>query len=382
VPNPEPLDDKTRRRRRRGVTVGEIVEFLEYLAPPSLSVPSEPSGLQVGSAQSVVKSVVVSPLATYRAISTAVDRKAALLITAAPLPVASLSALRWDDPIGAKIAHLAQRQISLYALSNSCAAAPGGFDDSLAERLGLAANGSLLATHAENQLKFAVFVPREAWERVRDAAADAGAGQIGRYSHCSFRTAGTGTFLPLDGANPTLGGIGILEEADEFRLEMVVPERELRGVIAAVLAVHPYEEVAYDVYPLRNPGMSFGRGRIGDLPLAVALETVLAQVNDALELPADTPARCLHRTVLPIQSLAVASGMSSGESLLWEAHRQNADAVIVGSASLDDLMIADSLSTALIEVGFAPSVTPGLQKFAQQLRDTFAADGLEVIFSG
>ncbi len=385
VPPNDPIEENPRRRRRRAVTVGEIAEFLEYLAPASLASPPLPSGLQIGSAQNTLKSIVLAPLATYHAISTAAARKSALLIVAAPLLNEPLNALIWDDPIGAKIVHLTQRQVSLYALSNSYAAAPGGFDDSLAEHLGLAVSGTLLPTNAENLLKFVVFVPKAATERVRDAAADAGAGQIGqisRYSHCSFRSTGTGTFLPLNGANPAIGNIGNLEEVTEDRLEMVVSERELRGVVAAVLDAHPYEEVAYDVYSLRNPGIYYGRGRIGELPLSVSLETVLAQVNDALELKAGSQARCLHRTGLPIRSLAVVSGMGAGDSLLWSAHRQEAGAVVVGGTSLHDLMIADSLSTAIIDVGFAASVTPGLQRLAHQLRDTFATDGLEVVFAG
>src|SRR5208282_3030950 len=123
-----------------------------------------------------------------------------------------------------------------------------------------------------------------------------------------------------------------------IRLEMLVPERELSGVIAAVIEAHPYEEVAYDLYPLRNPGVVYGRGRIGELPLKVSLDTVLAQVNDALGLHADNRARCLHRPGIPVGSLAVASGTGFGEGLLWAAHRKEAGALVVGGVSVCDLM--------------------------------------------
>src|SRR5207248_5682500 len=175
----EPAEESARRRRRRSVTVAEIVDFLEYLAPPALASPLAPYGLQVGTNLSSVKSIIVTPLPTYSAISCAAAYKANLIITAAPLLTDSLAALRWDDPIGAKVAHLVQRQISLYALANAYAAAPGGFDDSLAERLGLAASGALVPTAAEAQLKFVVFVPVGDAERVQKAAAEAGAGVIG-----------------------------------------------------------------------------------------------------------------------------------------------------------------------------------------------------------
>lgn len=373
-------DGGARRRRRRAVTIAELIEFLEYLAPPSLASPSAPYGLQVGTRLTPVKGVVVTPLPTYSAISCAAAYKANLLISATPLLTDALTALRWDDPIGAKVTHLVQRDISLYVLANSYAAAPGGFDDSLAERLGLGATRPLVPTVAETQLKFVTFVPPEYTARVRKAATEAGAGVIGAYTNCAFQASGTGTFLPREGANPLLGTVGRLEETEEIRLEMLVPERELKGVLAAVLEAHPYEEVAYDIYPLRNPGILYGRGRIGELPLAVSLDTALAQVNDALGLSEDSRARCSHRPGLPITTLAVASGTGAGENLLWTAHQQEVGALVTGSISLTDQMLADGLSTVLIDVGFAPSVAPGLQRLVAQLHNTFDSDGVQVMY--
>jgi putative NIF3 family GTP cyclohydrolase 1 type 2 len=161
---------------------------------------------------------------------------------------------------------------------------------------------------------------------------------------------------------------------------MLVSERELQGVIAAVIEAHPYEEVAYDIYPLRNPGVVYGRGRIGELPLKVSLDTVLAQVSDALGLGAETQPRCSHRSDAPIGSLAVASGTGSGESLLWSAQRQQAGALVTGGSLLSDQILADGQETVLIDVGFAPSVAPGLQRLVAQLRDTFGSDGMQVVY--
>ncbi len=373
-------EEPIRRRRRRLVSISEVIDFLEYLAPPSLESPRRPFGLQVGAAANQVKTLIVTPLPTYSAISCAAVYKSALVIAAAPLLIEPLNSLRWDDPIGSKIAHLVQRQVSLYALSNAYAAAPGGFDDCLAERLGLAPSGALAPTRAESQLKLVVFTPVTALQQVRQAAAEAGAGVHGAYQNCSFSTSGTGTFVPQPDANPTIGKAGKLEEVAEMRLEMLVPQRELQGVIAAVLEAHPYEEVAYDIYPLHNPGILYGRGRIGELPLKVSLDTVLAQVNDALELDIDNRARCSHRPGLSIGSLAVASGTGEGEQLLWAAHRQEAGAMVVGGVSLTDLALADGGPTVVIDVGFGPSVAPGMQRLVDQLRNTFDTDGVQVVY--
>lgn len=372
---PDPADDRPRRRRKRVVSVAEVSEFLEYLAPPSLSHPDDPHGLQVGAPASEVRSIVLAAMASFNALSAAAARKHSLLITAAPLLKRPLLSVRRDDPIGGALAYLLEHRINLYALPNSFKAAPGGFDDSLAERLGLAATSALLPTAYEQQYKMAVHTPLDAADKVMRAAAEAGAGRIGNYSHCSFRTRGLGTFLPLEGANPTSGEVGSLERVDEVRLEMVVPQREIQGVIAAVLDAHPYEEVAYDIYSVRNPGVLYGRGRIGELPLKVSLETVLAQVQDALEA---VSLRCSHHADFPIGTLAVASG--PGDGLVWQANRAGAGAFVTGGASPEDLMLAENSTTVLVDVGFTASVGPGLRRLRAQICDTFGADGLDVLF--
>src|SRR5207237_22330 len=131
-----------------------------------------------------------------------------------------------------------------------------------------------------------------------------------------------------------------------------------------------------DVYVVKNPGVLYGRGRIGELPLKVALDTVLAQVQDALGLEY---VRCSHRPEYPIASLAVASGVSDG--LFARAYTAGAGAFVTGGASLEDLMLAESSTAVVVEVGCAASVAPGLQRLCAQLRTTFASDGLEILYS-
>jgi hypothetical protein len=359
------------------VSASEIVDFLEYLAPPSLSAPEEPYGLQVGSPSAEIKTVVVAPMASYNALSLAASRKQVLLVTAAPLVTEPMMQIRRDNPIGAKLAYLMEHRLNLYSLANSYAAAPGGFDDSLAEALGLAATSALQPTAYEPQFKIAVFTPPAAVNAVLCAAAEAGAGRIGNYSYCSFQSEGKGTFLPREGARPAVGTVGKLERVDEARLELIVSQRELQGVIAAILDAHPYEEVAYDVYAVKNPGVYYGRGRIGELPLQVALDTVLAQVQDVLGVES---VRCAHRPEFPIASLAAASGISDG--LFWQANRAGAGALVTGGATLQDLMLADNSTTVVIDIGYAASVAPGLRRLCAQLRNTFASDGLEIVYSG
>ncbi len=100
------------------------------------------------------------------------------------------------------------------------------------------------------RLKLVWFVPREALDATRTAVFEAGAGRIGDYERCSWYTAGTGTFLAGEGADPSIGRVGREERVSELRVETVVPAERARDVVAALLAAHPYEEVAFELYPL------------------------------------------------------------------------------------------------------------------------------------
>jgi len=102
----------------------------------------------------------------------------------------------------------------------------------------------------ERRHKLVWFVPEEALEPTRDAVFAAGAGRIGDYERCSWYTAGTGTFLGGEGTEPTIGEAGREQRTPELRVETVVPGDRVEAVVAALVAAHPYEEVAYDLYPL------------------------------------------------------------------------------------------------------------------------------------
>jgi hypothetical protein len=101
-------------------------------------------------------------------------------------------------------------------------------------------------------VKLVWFVPEEALDATRDAVFGAGGGTIGDYERCSWYTAGTGTFLAREGASPAVGGVGQEERAAEYRVEVVVPEQSLAAAVEALRNAHPYEEVAFDLYPLHT----------------------------------------------------------------------------------------------------------------------------------
>ena len=145
------------------------------------------------------------------------------------------------------------------------------------------AQGILIPGEPSDACKVAVFVPPDRADAVLSAIDGAGGGRIGAYSRCSFRTAGTGTFLPAPETEPFLGRAGAEERADEIRLESVVAGSLVPAVVAAVRAAHPYEEPAIDVVPLKGGALGGGVGAVGTLappaPLADVLERIFRKVR-------------------------------------------------------------------------------------------------------
>ena len=173
--------------------------------------------------------------------------------------------------------------------------------------------------------KVTVHVPAAGADAVRAALAQAGAGAIGDYDSCSFSTPGEGRFRPLEGASPTIGEVGRPEVVDEVRVEAVLPRARRAAVVAALRAAHPYEEPAYDVVELGDPGTSAtGTGRIGtvaDTTLGAFAETVAAA------LPATAQGvRVAGRTDRPVRRVAVCGG--AGDFLLDDVLRTDADVYV------------------------------------------------------
>jgi hypothetical protein len=103
---------------------------------------------------------------------------------------------------------------------------------------------------SEEMVKLVVFVPLTHTKVVRKAMGNAGAGVLGNYKHCTFSTKGVGRYIPNDGAHPFIGKVGELEEVQEERIETVCYKKDLKKIIKAIKEVHPYEEIALDIYPL------------------------------------------------------------------------------------------------------------------------------------
>ena len=223
---------------------------------------------------------------------------------------------------------MAEQGIAYYAIHTNLDLAHGGVSFALAEKFGLK-DIRFLEPAEGTLIKLVVFVPETHAEAVRNALAAAGAGRIGAYEACPFETKGTGRFKPGAEARPHIGeAAGGLESVQEVRLEVAVMRWDLNRVLNSVRTAHPYEEIAYDVYPIEQPASRVGSGAIGSLSDAMPLREFLGMVSQRLD------AECLRYSGNPDQTIkAVAVCGGSGSSLIGRAIASGADALITADVT-------------------------------------------------
>jgi len=322
------------------VDVRTVVGWMESWAPPALAEPDDKIGLQIGSMKTKVDRVAVALDVTEAVVDEAIARGAGLIVAHHPIIFRPLAAIRTDRADGKLIRKLLTHDIAVYASHTNLDVAVGGVNDLLADALGLTATKPLKKSVVETLYKLVTYVPPSHADAVREAVFAAGAGHIGKYSHCGFTIEGTGTFLPEEGAAPFAGEPGRLESAAELRFETIVPESRKADAVKALLAAHPYEEVAYDVFKLELSGTALGLGRVGTLASPTTLQAFAERAKAAFGVPA---LRYVGAPEKPVRRVAVLGG--SGRSYVKHAVAAGADVFVTGD--LDHHTAHDALAAGL-----------------------------------
>ena len=327
------------------------------------------SGLQVGDPDAVIERIMVSLDATPAVMAAALSASCQLLVTHHPLLFKPLKTLSAATPQG-KLVHDAIRgNLAVISIHTSYDTAEGGLNDLLAERLGVCACRPLQAAAGQDLCKLVVFVPADHLDRVRTALFPL-AEALGNYRDCSFSASGEGTFTPLAGATPFIGSVGSLAKTPEQRLELLVKRSSLPRAVKALLTAHPYEEPAFDIYPLLNEGTPLGLGRIGSL----AEQTNLADYAEWIKKTLNAPGlRYVGDPASAVKKVALCSG--SGASLLREAARCGADVLVTGDVKYHDARDALDLGIALIDAGHFPSEIIMVDDVAERLGRQLAEAG-------
>lgn len=352
----------------------EIFRMIEELSPPDLAEEWDNCGLQVGDPQRMADRVLLALDMDEAVLDEALELEAGLVITHHPLLLKGIKQIREDLLPGRLVSKIIRAGITVYSAHTNLDSAGGGVNTVLAEALDLTGT-EILRPGKEKHLKLAVFVPVDHCDQVREALAGAGAGWIGNYSHCAFMSGGTGTFRPLEGASPYIGRAGDLEKVEEIRVETILPARITGGVIEAMLAAHPYEEVAYDLYPLENRSVSSGLGRVGSLKEAVSLNEFARKVKEALGVPA---IRCGGLAGGKIQKVAVCGG--SGGDLWPLALKAGADVLVTGDIGYHSARDMLAAGISFVDAGHYGTERLVLGPLARHLTEGCRDRNLEVEF--
>lgn len=328
------------------ITHKNVFQQLETWAPKSFAYDWDNVGLQVGSTKDETTGILVTLDVTEAIVDEALNVGANLIVAHHPMLFKALKQIDVDSVKGKLIQKLIKHDITVYASHTNLDIAEGGVNDLLSEAIGLKETKPLIPTHQDSLVKVSVFTPRSHVEAVVDALSEAGAGHIGNYSHCTFQSRGTGTFKPLEGTNPYIGKKHELAEVDEMKIETIVKEKDLSNVITKMKEAHPYEEVAYDIYPLENKGKEYGLGRIGNLEQEVTLEELAKLVKERYEVE---HLRYVGDLSKKVQRVAILGG--SGDKSIAAALRAGADVFITGDVTFHPAQEAEWGGLAIIDPG-------------------------------
>lgn len=349
------------------ISIQTVINLIEKFAPKKLSLEWDNVGLMVGASSAKVKKILVVLTVTPGVVEYAASSGVDLIISHHPFIFRPLNSVRQDLPVGKMIIEAIKHDIAIYSAHTNLDVAKGGINDLLAQKLGLEKVEVLEKTFEEPLKKIVVYVPKGYEEVVRDSMGDAGAGHIGNYSHCSFNISGIGTFKPLEGSNPFLGRQGELERVEEVRVETIAPASRVKKILNAMLKVHPYEEVAYDIYPVENEGCAFGLGRIGYLKTPVTLGELCRIVKQKLEVEF---LRVVGEPNRKVSKIALCGG--AGGSLISKAVFAGADAYITGDIKYHEAEEAKASGIALIDAGHYSTEKIILNFLAEYLKKELA----------
>ena len=328
------------------VTVQEIINAMETLAPIHLAESWDNSGLMVGDRAAVVTGVLTTLDLTTNAIQQAIKTNCNLIISHHPLIFKGVKHIDKSDALGNLIFSLIENNIAVYSAHTNLDVTEGGLNDMLASALGLTDVKGFIKTSSRINYKVTTFCPIESSDAVRYAMGQVGAGVIGDYTDCSFTTTGTGRFKGNDESNPVVGEKEVLATVAEECINVIVSKKDLPNVLAALMAAHPYEEVAYEVIQLEAPQQHDYLGRIGTLPKVMTLDELKQKEKNVLGI---SQVRCGGVPCDAIKRIALCSG--AGASFIGDLNTQNVDAYITGDMKYHDAQLAKEKGLLVVDAG-------------------------------
>ncbi|MCG8576454.1 MAG: Nif3-like dinuclear metal center hexameric protein [Flavobacteriales bacterium] len=344
--------------------IKEITRYLEQLAPLGMQESYDNSGLIYGDPNTEVTNALISLDCTEEIIDEAIKRSCNLVIAHHPIVFKGLKKLNGKNYVERTVIKAIQNDIAIYAIHTNLDNYHLGVNKKIGSLLNIS-NPQILSPKREELVKLIVFCPKEQMEQVSSALFEAGAGQIGDYSECSFLTEGIGTFKGGENSNPQLGEAGQKEEVSENKIEVVCQKAKLPQILSSMQKTHPYEEVAYDLIPLLNQDNSSGSGMFGELEEEIEAEKFLQFVKEKFNCGIIRHTT-IHKKV--INKVAWCGG--SGSFLLSAAKSKKADIFITGDFKYHEFFDAED-QIIIADIGHFESEQFTIDLIAEFLRKKF-----------
>ena len=346
-------------------TIKDVINYLESVAPPALQESYDNAGLIVGNETAEVKGILICLDSTEAVLYEALKKNCNLIVAHHPIVFSGLKKLNGKNYVERTVIKAIQNNVAIYASHTNLDHVQGGVNNKICERLGLK-NCRILSPKKNILRKLVTFCPAEQVDKIRTALFEAGAGHIGNYDECSYNIEGYGTFRGGEGTNPFVGEKGRQHRENETRVESIFPSYLQSNIITNLLRAHPYEEVAYDIYPLENSHQQVGAGMIGELENEMDEKDFLAHVKKSMKTD------CIRHTALlnkKVKRIAVCGG--AGSFLLNDAIREKADVFITGDFKYHQFFDADG-KIVIADIGHYESEQFTKELFYELLKQNFS----------
>ena len=353
------------------VNIKQVTAFLEEKAPLAWQENYDNCGLLIGNSQELISNILVCLDVTEAVLEEAIQKNCNLIVAHHPLIFSGIKKITGSNFVERIIVKAIKHNIAIYAIHTNLDNVSEGVNAKIAEKLNLV-NTRILVPKQGTLYKLSTYCPHASVEKISDALFANGAGHIGNYDRCSFQTTGTGSYRALEGANPTIGTVNRQHFEPETKIEVVFPIYLKNQIIKILKEVHPYEEVAYELFELKNDLLNVGAGCVGELKKPMSVDAFLAYIKDKMQLD------CVRYTTFnkPIKTVAVCGG--SGSFLLADAIKNKADAFITGDFKYHEFFNAEN-QLLIADIGHYESEKFTIELISKWLSEKFA--NFAVIFT-
>jgi len=356
-------------------TVRNIIEAMQTIAPACFAEKWDNVGLQVGDKNWTVKKIWIALDPLPEVVEAACSKEIDLLITHHPLLFKPLKSIDLSTTAGSIINTALCNRMAIFSAHTNLDKVKGGINDILAGIIGLKNLKVLSKPVVKKKIKLVIYIPAGYEDQLLKALFESGTGKIGDYTCCTFRSKGQGTFRPGSESKPFAGKVGEISHKDESRIEVVVEQDNLKQLIENIRKNHPYETMAYDLYPLfvSESEASDGLGRTGETDKQLSLLSLAKNIKKKTGLKY---IKIAGHHDLKVNNVALCSG--SGSSLMDDFFESGADVYISGDLGYHNARDIEAAGKGLIDIGHFASEHLFITYLSEKLGNILTKTGFDI----